>query len=206
MTGFPVLECHFPVLEHPFLVQMVLFCSRTSFFCFRTSLFCFTSSFFYLRTSFSALSCFVLWEGMGQLSKSCCHAVPTLSVLDIELVPGQWRNFCSFVPKICTVPSCWKHYYKLKILGLKICATCCKDRCSKKDTIFLTSLFSIFQRFYMKPRSYGTDKAATHQVRQDLQVLVAVTSVIPSASAVIAQPWPRQWPNNKPLQFMEVSS
>ena len=22
-------------------------------------------------------------------------------------VPGHWRNFCSFVPKSCTVPSCW---------------------------------------------------------------------------------------------------
>ena len=26
----------------------------------------------------------------------------------LGIVPGQWRNFCPFVPKSCTVPSRWK--------------------------------------------------------------------------------------------------
>ena len=31
-----------------------------------------------------------------------------LSLSRCPFVPGQWRNFCPFVPKSCTVPSRWK--------------------------------------------------------------------------------------------------
>ena len=34
-----------------------------------------------------------------------------LSLSSCPFVPGQWRNFCPFVPKSCTVPSRWKPYY-----------------------------------------------------------------------------------------------
>ena len=35
-----------------------------------------------------------------------------LSLSLFHFVPGQWRNFCSFVPKSCTVRSSWKSYWK----------------------------------------------------------------------------------------------
>ena len=56
----------------------------------------------------------VLGDGRGQLVKirpfTVC--VPSLgkilSLSSCPFDPGQWRNFCPFVPKSCTVPSCWK--------------------------------------------------------------------------------------------------
>ena len=63
------------------------------------------------------------------------HPVP---LQDFELVPlsrcpfvpGQWKNFCPFVPKKCTVLSCWKPSY---LLG---CAACFETK-----VIFESDLF-----------------------------------------------------------------
>ena len=67
--------------------------------------------------SFSALSRFVLRDGTGQAVKISYHPVPCpvpdfdrLSWPVLSLGKILSLSHCLFVPKSCTVPSCWKRY------------------------------------------------------------------------------------------------
>ena len=93
--------------------------------CFRMSIFCFKLSFFVLECPTPVLEppfllCSILSCGMGNGVKILYHpvprpfldfdrlsrAVPTLLSLScFTFVTGQWRNFCAFVLKSCTVLS-----------------------------------------------------------------------------------------------------
>ena len=59
----------------------------------------------------------------GKMSKSCPGPSldKILSLFHCPFVPGQWRNFCPFVTKSCTVPYRWKPYYLVTVVGLNTC-------------------------------------------------------------------------------------
>ena len=81
----------------------------------------------------------------GNMSKSCpgtSHG-KILSLSCCPCVPGQWGNFCSFVPRLRTVPSCWKPL--LKAFNTWVQNSGIKSFLSQKDILLNGLGFAAFE-------------------------------------------------------------